>query len=127
MDKNKNKTRRIQDRVAATLGYVPRADLDEMAESLERELALNDSINGDWIKERQRLRNLYESLRANARRLFTLGAEAGAPRSCPTCWDQSMNSGKGGYRLSCVCSPLLPQCAYQACVRGLQITEHTIE
>ena len=123
---NKNKSA-LMDRLASRLGYVPKAELDAMARAHATDLADADAEHEEWTAMAMRLRRRAELIRNNARRLFEIGVAAGAPKNCPTCWDQSINGNAGGYRLSCVCGPLRPKCAYQACVRGLQITEHPIE
>jgi hypothetical protein len=104
------------------LGYVPRAEIE--AELAKRAELANDALacNDEWLETCNRLLRLAENLRVDTRRLFQKGFDAGAPQSCPTHCDH-----EGDINLSCICSPLLPQCAYRACERGLQITEHKIE
>ena len=123
---SKNRTTRW-DRLARSLGYVPKAELDAEIERVEKLSNLVTECNDGWRATHEALRSRTELLRVNTRRLFEKGVEFGTPRDCPTCWDQALNDNKGGMRNSCVCGPLLPQCAYQVCVRGLQITEHKIE
>ena len=115
---------RIFKRLALRMGLVPLADLEHAVQQLDQERATAKVARGNFKAELARVRGRAEKLRTDTRTLFQKGFDFGIDPEC-------IAGGSGCDHLgnivpSCPkgCSPLRPQCTYNVCARGLQITEY---
>ncbi len=116
--------RRWTNTIARLLGYAPESELAAAEQALADVEKSRDDDNKEWMTINLQLRRRAELLRNKSRDLFEIGVAAGKPK-CPSALH--ITEGRVAEKRACICSPLAPQCAYNACVRGMQVTEHPIE
>ena len=105
------------ERLMLWLGWVPATELEGARINAEREKKCRAEREAELAIVRARA----EKLRVDTRELFRHGVDLGRTQ-CPSAI--SFVGGRVVAKRTCHCTPTQPQCAYNICARGLQITEH---
>ncbi len=114
-------------RLARSLGYVQKADLDAEKAAHQKTAAEAKMENSNMRSLLERSRVKADKLRTAARDLFTKAVDLGLD---PECLDGGSACGPHGDIITTgctkACSRLMPKCAYNIGRRGLQLTQFRV-